>query len=117
MSIPALRATSYKHSTGLVGLAVNPNAREDAVDLYNKLLGELQVIPETAGYRVSVERTAKHRLSLIEQHNDQKKLEDELGFQLEEIIEDAKNELELLPSILEHKPWESTEEIQVQIKE
>ena len=110
--------SSFKHSTGLVGLEVNPRAREDAKKIYNKLLKELEAVPSKVPYRLAVERVAKHRLSLIDKHEDQKELEDVLEMQLEEIIEEAKSELELLPLVLEDKPWEvSGRKVEFKIKE
>lgn len=39
----ALNAAVRKTSTGLVGLAVNPNARQDLVHLYQRTLEEVKV--------------------------------------------------------------------------
>lgn len=42
-----LRMAVTKTSTGLVGLKVNPNARQDLIKIYRRTLDEVKVRPAT----------------------------------------------------------------------
>lgn len=91
----------YKQSTGLVGLPVNPRAREEAVALFEELLVALKQLPEVrseekerevrkegrrswcvwekdAGYRLAMEKASKERLHLLRTVEDQVELEKQL---------------------------------------
>ncbi|KAG8476322.1 hypothetical protein CXB51_033245 [Gossypium anomalum] len=77
----------FKETTGIVGLDVVPNAREVLIGLYNKALKEIQAVPEDEGYRKAVESFTRHRLK-------------RLGCgQVEELIEEARDELTLVGKI------------------
>lgn len=89
-----------KESTGLVGLEVVPNAREVLIGLYKQTLEAVQVIPDTAMYRKSVEEFTNFRLKVCEEEEDWQKIEERIrDGQVEELIETAKNELELIPRL------------------
>ena len=76
----------------------------------------MKVIPEGAMYRQVVEATANHRLQVLEAEADPQKVEAAIGEgQLEELIEQAKDELELIPRMVEWKPWEAPEGHRVQM--
>ncbi|PRP80748.1 hypothetical protein PROFUN_11488 [Planoprotostelium fungivorum] len=99
--------TGEKESTGIAGLKVVPNAREQLVELYEQILRDLQLIPETA-----VEWFIKQRLEIIHSEANDQVAEDKIGGgQLEALIEDAKEELENIPFLLEHKPWDVDPEV------
>lgn len=64
-------------------------------------------IPEDAAYRVNVEKITNHRLSVVENTEDIDKIEAILNIgQISEIIEQAENELELIPHMAQWKPWQ-----------
>ena len=95
---PAL--SKVKDTTGLVGLDVVPNAREVLIGLYNETLNAVKVIPENAVYRQNVERTTRYRLSICEQERDWEAVEAKVNAgQIEELIEQAKDELTLIPKM------------------
>eukprot|EP00252_Welwitschia_mirabilis_P022868 TRINITY_DN630_c0_g1_i1.p1 TRINITY_DN630_c0_g1~~TRINITY_DN630_c0_g1_i1.p1 ORF type:complete len:163 (-),score=29.84 TRINITY_DN630_c0_g1_i1:201-689(-) len=105
-----------KETTGLVGLEVVPNAREVLISLYNKTLKEIQMIPEHAPYRRHVETFTKHRLKVCEEEEDWENIEKRIGCgQVEELIEDAKCELRLIPKMAEWKPWEVPDDYECEI--
>tara|TARA_B100001121_G_C18273237_1_gene427218 strand:+ start:101 stop:448 length:348 start_codon:yes stop_codon:yes gene_type:complete len=63
-------------------------------------------IPASAVYRQTVEATANHRLGVLGSGASVAELETKIGEgQLEELIEEAKDELELIPKMAEWKPW------------
>lgn len=118
----ALRMAVTKTSTGLVGLPVNPNARADLIGLYQRTLKEAQALPaEAAAYKDAVEHITKYRLSVCEKHSEvhglaslantsigrgltwgwprqESAIEKEINCgQLEELIEQAHDELSIFP--------------------
>eukprot|EP00271_Cylindrocystis_brebissonii_P013313 TRINITY_DN33055_c0_g1_i1.p1 TRINITY_DN33055_c0_g1~~TRINITY_DN33055_c0_g1_i1.p1 ORF type:complete len:144 (+),score=31.22 TRINITY_DN33055_c0_g1_i1:210-641(+) len=101
---------SVKESTGLVGLDVVPNAREVLIQLYNDTLKAVQVIPSAAAYRQNVEKFTQYRLRVCEEQQEWEAIEKEIACgQVEELICQAKDELELIPKMAEWKPWETPE--------
>eukprot|EP01112_Ceratiomyxa_fruticulosa_P010849 TRINITY_DN2886_c0_g1_i2.p1 TRINITY_DN2886_c0_g1~~TRINITY_DN2886_c0_g1_i2.p1 ORF type:complete len:134 (-),score=25.83 TRINITY_DN2886_c0_g1_i2:113-514(-) len=100
-------APIVKTSTGIVGLEVEPNAREILQKIYRQTLRDLKAVPETALYRKLTEELTKTRLSIVEKETDLTKIEELIaGGQVEELIEKAKDELDLIPFMVEGKPWE-----------
>ncbi|RVW41920.1 putative NADH dehydrogenase [ubiquinone] 1 alpha subcomplex subunit 5, mitochondrial [Vitis vinifera] len=86
-----------KETTGIVGLDVVPNAREVLISLYTKTLNEIQTVPEDEGYRKAVESFTSHRLKVCQEEEDWEQIEKRLGCgQVEELIEEAQDELKLL---------------------
>ncbi|DAZ97193.1 TPA: hypothetical protein N0F65_003824 [Lagenidium giganteum] len=97
-----LRMAVRKTSTGIVGLPVNPNARQDLVKIYQRTLQEIQTLPnEAANYKQAVEQITKYRLKVVEENTDEAVIEREINCgQLEELIEQAEDELSVIPVYL-----------------
>ncbi|RLN95382.1 hypothetical protein BBJ28_00014048 [Nothophytophthora sp. Chile5] len=121
-----LQMALKKSTTGVVGLPVNPNARQDLIKLYRKTLQEVkvrlaraqpagmrratvalmwmlwlivQVLPvEAANYRGAVEQITNFRLKVVETNEDVRYCIN-CG-QLEELIEQAEDELSVIPVYL-----------------
>jgi ETC complex I subunit conserved region len=51
-----------KTSTGLVGLPVDPNARQNLAAKQREILDKIKIIPEHTAYRKAMEAVAKYRL-------------------------------------------------------
>ncbi|KAK4838284.1 hypothetical protein QYF36_012597 [Acer negundo] len=95
-----------KETTGIVGLEVVPNAREVLINLYNKTLNEIKAVPEDEGYRKAVESFTRHRLEVCQKEEDLEKIEESIGCgQVEELIEEAQDELKLIGKMIEWDPW------------
>ncbi|KAK8714759.1 hypothetical protein V6N13_042108 [Hibiscus sabdariffa] len=95
-----------KETTGIVGLDVVPNAREVLIGLYSKTLKEIQAVPEDEGYRKAVESFTRHRLKVCQEEEDWEVIEKRLGCgQVEELIEEARDELTLIGKMIEWDPW------------
>ncbi|TMW69345.1 hypothetical protein Poli38472_001501 [Pythium oligandrum] len=102
-----LRMAVRKTSTGIVGLPVNPNARNDLIAIYQKTLKEVQVLPDGIAYRSAVEKITNYRLKVVLDNEDEDVIEKEINCgQLEELIEQAEDELSVIPVYLENKLWE-----------
>ena len=90
-----LRMAVTKTSTGLVGLKVNPHARQDLIKMYRRTLEEVKVRqlskrtdpqrrvascrtrfyvqilpPEAVNYRTAVEQITKYRLHVVETNEE-----------------------------------------------
>jgi NADH dehydrogenase (ubiquinone) 1 alpha subcomplex subunit 5 len=96
-----------KTSTGLVGLAVQPEARAVLIELHKKLAAELTKMPETFHYRTDAEESIQLRLATLLEETDVIRLEEELDDgQLESLIEEIHEDLNVnLPALFELKPW------------
>jgi NADH dehydrogenase (ubiquinone) 1 alpha subcomplex subunit 5 len=90
-----------KETTGIVGLDVVPNAREVLIGLYTKTLKEIQAVPEDEGYRKAVESFTTQRLKVCHEEQDWEDIEKRLGCgQVEELIEEARDELTLIGKMI-----------------
>uniref|UniRef100_A0A914X6Z2 NADH dehydrogenase [ubiquinone] 1 alpha subcomplex subunit 5 n=1 Tax=Plectus sambesii TaxID=2011161 RepID=A0A914X6Z2_9BILA len=98
----------YKQTTGLTGLKVSEHPHRALTVVYGRILRSLQKIPDTAAYRKYTEQIVKLRLQHVESEPDVRKLEEKIGMgQIEEVIEQAENELQCVRAMAEHKPWET----------
>jgi ETC complex I subunit conserved region len=62
---PVLRAEPWKKtSTGLTGLPVDPNARENMAKMQQAILNKIKLIPEHTTYRQVIEATSNYRLKV-----------------------------------------------------
>ncbi|XP_049883619.1 NADH dehydrogenase [ubiquinone] 1 alpha subcomplex subunit 5 [Pectinophora gossypiella] len=96
-----------KKTTGLVGLAVAPNAHHTLGALYGKILRTIQKMPETSVYRIYTEQIVRERASVVQTTKDVYELENRINCgQAEELIIQAENELTLARKMLNWKPWE-----------
>lgn len=93
-------------------MPVNPSARPELIELYKKTLEELKTrIPEKAAYRQSVEAITTHRLQIVEGNEDPAKIESLISSgQIEELVDQAKDEIKLISKMAEWKAWEPLEE-------
>lgn len=88
---------TYKTSTGLVGLRVDPQGRETLLTVSSQVLNAVQKIPTSSEYRTHVEQWFQFIHKSATTIEDLKKLENDIGLgQVEEVIEMAKTELELI---------------------
>ena len=116
---------SVKTSTGIVGLPVDPNARENLTKNLHKIKELMsQLVPETAFYRRAVVEDIDEKLKVLDENDNDEKVEEIFGFQLEEVISMTEDELKLIPVLagesathairqdwmillyVEHKPWD-----------
>jgi NADH dehydrogenase (ubiquinone) 1 alpha subcomplex subunit 5 len=107
-----LRQAAAKTSTGIVGLPVDPNARANLIALQKKLLVAAKTLPAENEYRVNIEKVAAHRLKACEELETDEEVEKEIMHgQLEELIEAAKEELELVAFYKENGVHEIVEKM------
>uniref|UniRef100_A0A5K3FZT7 NADH dehydrogenase [ubiquinone] 1 alpha subcomplex subunit 5 n=1 Tax=Mesocestoides corti TaxID=53468 RepID=A0A5K3FZT7_MESCO len=98
---------ALKSTTNLTGLAVAKAPHKSLRAVYSRILTILQLMPNTAAYRVHTEKLVNERLELIDKTSDVSELEKKIDCgQIEEVIAQAKNEYELAKNMLKWKPWE-----------
>jgi len=99
-----------KTSTGLVGLAVEPDWFNIINWHFQALLDKMENsdMPETAQYRIDVTKWCNYVLRQVKENpNDPEAVEDACrSGQVEELIEQAKDEMEVLDMYLENRIWE-----------
>ncbi len=86
-----------KQTTGIVGLAVDPEARTHLKEKLESILDTLKMIPADVLYRKHVEALVQPRLADIKSDMTDEEIESKYGLQLEEHIELCNDELGLIP--------------------
>ncbi|KAH9082153.1 ETC complex I subunit conserved region-domain-containing protein, partial [Lactarius deliciosus] len=102
-----------KLSTGIYGLAVHPNPLPELIKTYESTLTALSSIPEHAAYRQGTESLTLRKLKIVQDaKGDVAEVEKQLDEgQIEQAIEVAKDELNLVAQMAEWKRrWEPLEE-------
>ncbi|KAF7490786.1 hypothetical protein SSS_10364 [Sarcoptes scabiei] len=100
-------AKFIKKTTGLTGLQVSNNPREQLISLYKKILGVLNEMPDSAAYKNYTRANINQRLTIVQNENDPQAIEQKINCgQCEELIVQAENELSLAYRFLRDKPWE-----------
>ncbi len=90
----------------VVGLKADPNPRETLKSRYQDILNAVAAFPEDSAYRRNVTAINEYRLGVVESHSNVEEIEQRLGLgQIEEVIEQAEDELELIPCMAKWKPW------------
>mmetsp|Transcript_11065 Transcript_11065/g.15542 ORF Transcript_11065/g.15542 Transcript_11065/m.15542 type:complete len:179 (-) Transcript_11065:240-776(-) len=99
-----------KTSTGLVGLAVDHEAVPKMIVKYQALLDKMAEsdMPEDAHYRIIVEKYARFRIKAAQENLDDPEKVEELCNcgQVEELVQQADDEMEVLDMYLRTRMWE-----------
>ncbi|KAI0732359.1 NADH2 dehydrogenase [Fomitopsis betulina] len=97
-----------KTTTGITGLEVHHDPVPHLIQTYKSTLEKLSVIPETSVYRQGVEAFTKHKLNIVQAANgDIAEVEKQLDEgHIEDSLDVAKDELNLVGQIVEWKAWE-----------
>lgn len=75
-------------------------------NLYQQTISAVSDLPEDAAYRRNVTAIAEYRMGVVESTTDIEDIEKQLGVgQIEEVIEQANDELELIPYMAKWQPW------------
>jgi len=104
-----LRAAPYatKTTTGLVGVRVEPNAHLLLREVYQTTLDNCAVMPDTFLYKKVLVEYVNTRLKVLSESSDhaviEKRFDD--GRQIEESLEHAKDELELVGELIRKQAW------------
>lgn len=111
MSRLVVTTSSSSSNTRDFSSAPTVNAQlKDLSDTYNATLAAVAELPESAAYRVNVEKITRHRLGVVEGTEDVEELENKLGLgRIEEVMEQAQDELDLIPHMARWEPWKVAE--------
>jgi NADH dehydrogenase (ubiquinone) 1 alpha subcomplex subunit 5 len=99
---------------------VDPDACANIVVHYQALLDRMAAsdLPETAQYRVDTEKIANYRIKVAKENPDDADLVEDLCNcgQVEELVEQAKDEMEVLDMYLKERLWEQIGDFEVAIE-
>merc|ERR1719157_267250 len=99
-----------KTSTGIVGLPADPNAVSKIATSYQALLDRMAAseLPETAQYRVDLEKIANYRMKIAADHANDPDMVEELCQcgQVEELVQQAELEMYLKERLWEDIDYE-----------
>jgi NADH dehydrogenase (ubiquinone) 1 alpha subcomplex subunit 5 len=75
-------------------------------------------LPENSQYRVDVATIANYRIKIAKEYPDDPDMVEELCQcgQVEELIEQAKDEMEVLDMYLKDRLWENIEDVEVDVE-
>ncbi|RKO98814.1 hypothetical protein CXG81DRAFT_15422 [Caulochytrium protostelioides] len=98
-------------TTGLVGLPVNPNVRNDLTRVYTQILQRLHRLPADSQYRQSLEAVTRQRMGLLSSDRTTDQIEAEIDEgNLEEVLNQLHRELNLITKMTQ---WNAHEELEV----
>merc|ERR1719223_289926 len=105
-----------KTSTGLVGLAVDPDALPKMITKYGALLDKVKVMPETAQYRINIEQICNHRIKAATDHpEDPEKVEELCNCgQVEELVVQADDEMIVMDMYIKNRWWEYVKPVEIE---
>nr|7ARC_V Chain V, B13 [Polytomella sp. Pringsheim 198.80]7ARD_V Chain V, B13 [Polytomella sp. Pringsheim 198.80] len=95
-----------KKYVGVDHLSKEQGTKAKFIVSLNSLLEAVKSVPETAEYRKAIEATCQYRLKVCGENNSDAAIEEVLDAHLEELIAESKEELRILPVLLESKPWD-----------
>lgn len=78
--------------------------------MYKETLTAVEKVPSDAVYRSNVEKVTKYRLKVVDEEGEKgvDEVEKMLGVgPIEEVIEQAKDELNLIPEMVKWQPWKT----------
>lgn len=108
---PCTAKTHHRHlktTTGIVGLDVQPEAKRILSTIYAKTLQQLEQFPKDSEYRRVVDDLTRERLAHVDGNDSAANIEAAIGAgQIEELIQQAEDELNLIPVLLEERVWET----------
>ena len=106
------RVTNPKKTTWIAGVAVVPNAREVLLSLYEETLRKVDSYDVKDAYNAHLIQLTKYRQGIVQRESEVEAIEAAISSgQIEELIEDAEAEFDLLVAMNESiKPWEADEE-------
>ncbi|KAJ3036826.1 hypothetical protein HDV00_002379 [Rhizophlyctis rosea] len=97
-------------TTGLVGLEVHHNALPHLSQLYTRILHSVSRIPSTSAYRQSVESLTQQRLNIVQAAANAEEAEKQINAGvIEEVIDQAEDELKLILQMNKYKIDDMTE--------
>lgn len=89
-------ASTFKTTTGLFGLAVNPNPVPELAEIYSQVIEAVSVLPQDSVYRQATLPLFTQRLAILDREKDVQRVEELIADGcVEQLIQRAECELEL----------------------
>ena len=106
-SAPEQRVTNPKLTTWITGVPVVPNAREVLLSLYEETLRRVETYDVKDPYNAHVVQLVRYRQAIVQRETNVAAIEAAISSgQIEELIEDAEDEFDLLVAMNETiQPW------------
>ncbi|KAI0704843.1 Ndufa5, NADH-ubiquinone oxidoreductase subunit [Cytidiella melzeri] len=103
---------ALKTSTGITGLKVHQSPLSELANTYQSTLSALSALPSSSVYRQGTEALTQRKLNIVQKaQGDISEAEKELDEgHIEESLEIAQDELQLVSKMAEWKAWEPLEE-------
>lgn len=97
--------------TGLAGLPAIKEPHKELLKQYKKLLRRLTALPKESNYRMTTENLVNERKNIVESSQSPEEIENKINAGVcEELIQQAKYEIDLVEVMKKFKPWESLQE-------
>jgi NADH dehydrogenase (ubiquinone) 1 alpha subcomplex subunit 5 len=95
---------------------VDHDALPKIIDKYQALLDKAQEMPETAQYRINIEKIARYRINAATSFPDDPEKVEELCNcgQVEELVQQADNEMIVMDMYLRNRWWEIVREAEIE---
>lgn len=87
-------------------LSKDPGTKGKFIVALQEVLEAVKVLPDVSDYRKAVEATAQYKLKVCEANDSDAAVEEVLDSHLEELIQECKEEIKLIPLLADHKPWD-----------
>eukprot|EP00056_Hartaetosiga_gracilis_P020189 m.18049 g.18049 ORF g.18049 m.18049 type:complete len:125 (-) comp8239_c0_seq1:104-478(-) len=114
MSTFSLIPHALRKSTGVTGLKRVANSREVLVSLYEETQTLLNSMPSSSAYKKTMSKVTQGRLDAINNSESIDKFEETIAkgqkFPVEQIIEQAEDELSVAKNMMSWKAWEDLQE-------
>ncbi|KAK4534349.1 hypothetical protein CDCA_CDCA01G0374 [Cyanidium caldarium] len=95
-----------------VGMQPDPEAATKLLQVYDQTLRTLETLPADSVYRQNVEVVTRHRRGIVASAvDDRAAIERRIGVgHLEEVLEMARDELELVAHMKQWQPWQQSQD-------
>ena len=86
---------------------VEPFPRMKLMKLYYLILQEISTLPDEYGYKRLVREMTRYRMKVVDENECIRTIEEKIGYGIvEELIQQAHNELKLMRIMQKWRPWE-----------
>merc|ERR1711980_55876 len=101
-----VRPINNKQSTNIYGLAVEPYALDKLPNVLNRTIAALAKYPKDSHYAQVMTRYSREQLRMVVSSKDVPNYEKRAGRQIEEVLQQARYELNLAEEMVKYQIWE-----------
>jgi len=100
------RPINNKQSTNIYGLQVEPYALDKLPNVLNRTINVLSKFPKDSHYAQVMTRYSREQLRMVVSSKDVPNYEKRSGKQIEEVLQQARYELQLAEEMIKYQIWE-----------